>query len=184
MKALKIIEKVFFICAIAVVLSVFIISSISTSVSKDGSVVTYSTNVLIVSNYYFALGGGFLALILCVGAFLYFVDAKVARLIGTGCLVAAYACLFGMAINYLSKDTTFVLALVSSILFVCSLLVRFIIWIAIRVKPDIDKEDDPSRNPKVAAILEWKSLLEQDIITKEEFEEKRKAIIESFNKKR
>lgn len=174
MKVLKILEKVFLV--VATVMAVFAIAfGFVLLANKDNYVESYLTTR-------FILGSGVVTLLLVIGVFLYFANENVARKVGTAFVVVGAIYVFAAALIGDVMYDAQVIALVAGILYVAVFLVRFIRWIVGVAKPDVE-ENEPLADPKIKLILKWKALVDQKVITEEEYEAKRKEIVASLDKK-
>lgn len=191
MKVLRIIEKVAFILAV-----VFAFLAVALGGMLDGAIVlgdpSSGTAIAIVNGvvaYYlsasFTFGFGFVLVLLLVGALLYFVKENIARRIGIALAAASFIAVFAVSISLMETGfATPLVGLVAGILFGVSLLFKLIMWIVKVARPDAGEENDPSTDPKVQLILKWKGLLDQKVITEEEYELKRKEIVSSIDSKK
>ena len=162
MKIVKLIENIFLILGSVL----FVVAGIlSYSLDETLGIKGFATGL--------ALMGGFTVLCLFVGIFLYFVENKVLSRLGLA-LVLGCACInLGLAIVSLgesaktSSDTSisYSIALVGSIIVI---LAFFLDMTYILLEKAL----------KVQKLLEkWKKLLDEKMITEEEFEAKRKVIL-------
>ncbi len=178
MKVLRIFEKVVFILACVVGIVGIAFSPLLDETAGYPGAIT--------STAFFAAGGLSVILAIAMSAVFYFSKKEVAKRIADALAITAFTILFAGGLIGLSSagglTPTFIF--VAAILFIISLIFRLIIWIAIKVKPDLDQAEEPENDPKVRAILKWKRLMEEEVITKEEYEAKRKAIVESMDVKK
>lgn len=108
-----------------------------------------------------------------VGFFLFNSKNEIAKRVGLGLTTGGMVFLASTAITYLETSTAAVIGLVSIILFVIYLMLKLIESI---IAKDVDALS-PEQDKKIQAVLEWKKLLEEGIISKEEFEKKRIEIL-------
>ena len=179
MKVLKVIEKVCFIVAVSVAVFAVALGGL-----LDGEVAGLPE---VMNALFGALGLGVVLAFILIGAFLYFVKEHIARKVGTGLLLAAFVLIFACALDALMNESEAlspIFGLVAGVLMMVAFLLRFIRWIVRTTKSESGEEgEDPMADPKVRLILKWKSLLDQGVITKEEYELKRKEIVTSIDKK-
>ena len=135
-------------------------------------------------HYFAALGtlGGVgsmlgLSTTLLVGALFYFNRNQVVRAIGIALTTAAmltfvYAAL---AVEYMGAEA--LVAIVAGVLYLVSNGCRLLGVIVNRAKPSLEEGFDPESDQKIVYITKWKRLLDKGIITEEEFQAKRTAIL-------
>ena len=75
-------------------------------------------------------------------------------------------------------DTLSIILLVSCITYIAASVTKLIGYVVLRAKPDMDSELDPDNDEKVIYILKWKRLLDKGVITPDEFQAKRQAILD------
>ena len=63
------------------------------------------------------------------------------------------------------------------ILYACSVLCGFIYYIVCLVKPVSEDQLDPVNDKKVILIMKWRKLMDEKIITEEEFMAKRNELL-------
>lgn len=108
-----------------------------------------------------------------VGFFLFNSKNEVAKKVGFGLTTGGMIYLAYNSISLLSDSTASVIGLVGIILFVIYLMLKLIEKI---ISKDVDVVY-PEQDKKIQAVLAWKKLLEEGIISKEEFEKKRVEIL-------
>ena len=144
---------------------------------------TYLTSVI----SFIGLGGVFaIVSALIVGTFLYFNKNEVVRKIAIGLVVSAIVLVFFSGLYLLSAASSTssntalspILSLAGGILYICSLLCGFIKYIAGLIKPNSEDKLDPANDKKVALIIKWKKLMEDKIITEDEFMAKRNELLD------
>lgn len=108
-----------------------------------------------------------------VGFFLFNSKNEVAKKVGFGLTTGGMVYLASVSISSLEVSTVSVVGLVGIILFVIYLMLKLIEKI---ISKDVDVVY-PEQDKKIQAVLAWKKLLEEGIISKEEFEKKRVEIL-------
>jgi len=113
---------------------------------------------------------------LIVGACLYFAGNKVCRMLGVG-FTATYAiAVFGYALGHMSWSSVSpacIIIFIGSIIYAISYIFRGLLFV-------VDKDaaaTDPEKDPKIVALLKWRDLYKQGIITEEEYNKKREALL-------
>lgn len=114
-----------------------------------------------------------------VGFFLFGSENKTANKIGMGLTTAAMLIELFFSLTYLENCTAAIMGLCSVVLYVIYFIVVFVGYLAMGEKTN----NDPEKDPRIVKILGWKKLKEEGIISEEEFEEKRVAIL-GLNKKK
>ena len=111
------------------------------------------------------------------GSIFLFSCNKVVKAIGVGLTVGVYACMLALMVAFSAYEilpTAVVVGLVGAIVYGVSWvfeIIRFAITHASR--DDLEPDEDP----KIAAIMKWRTLVDRKIITEEEFMVKRNAIL-------
>ena len=108
-----------------------------------------------------------------IGFFLFGSENKIANKIGMGLTTAAMLIEFFFALTNLDYSTAAIIGLCSVVLYAIYFIVVFVGHLAMGDKAD----NDPEKDPRITKILGWKKLKEEGIISEEEFEEKRVAIL-------
>lgn len=108
-----------------------------------------------------------------VGFFLFGSENKIANKIGMGLTTAAMLIELFFALTSLGNSTAAIFGLFSVVLYAIYFIVVFVGYLAMGDKAD----NDPEKDPRITKILGWKKLKEEGIISEEEFEEKRVAIL-------
>lgn len=109
-----------------------------------------------------------------VGFFLSFSGNNVAKRIGYGLTTGTMLIELFISVSAIETDSVAaILGLVSVIFYVVYFLVALVGFLAIGGS----EGDDPETDPKIKKITGWKKLLENGIISEEEFEAKRQAIL-------
>ena len=170
MKKFKIVSNVMLIVAISVFfLSIMIPAINQKSTMEAAFLVLIQANAIIL-----ALAG--------IGVFLIFSHGETARKVGNGMTVVSFiwgtVCALAMLIGTPegSKDKSIgaICMLVAALL----LLLHYAFLLVSHIlKRNSAEMENPNENIRIIRIKEWKQLLEEGIITKEEFEEKRVQIL-------
>lgn len=172
MKVLRLVEKIVFIVAV-------VVGAMSVALSLMMDEGAGAVGMLSLGALFFSTASAVLVF-LFVGALLRFVPNQVARRIGEGFTLVAFVSAFGIAlhgiINVGGVGMTVYLGLVAVVLYAVSSIIRFIAYIVSIVKPQASK-DNPDEDERIQKILKWKKLADDGIITKEEYEQKRVAIL-------
>lgn len=175
MKIVKLIENIFLILGSVL----FVVAGIlSYSLDETLGIKGFATGL--------ALMGGFTVLCLFVGIFLYFAENKVLSRLGLA-LVLGCACInLGLAIVSLgesaktSSDTSisYSIAMAGSIIVILAFFLDMT-YILLEKALKVQKEATSAEqlNNDVELLEKWKKLLDEKMITEEEFEAKRKAIL-------
>ena len=108
-----------------------------------------------------------------VGFFLFDSENTIARRIGMGLTTAVMLIQLFFALSCFENSTAAIIGLCSVVLYVIYFIVVFVGHLAMGEKID----NDPEKDPRIVKILGWKKLKEEGIISEEEFEEKRVAIL-------
>lgn len=120
-----------------------------------------------------------LTVVLLIGALLYFNKNQVVRAIGVGLTTAAMLVFVYAAIGSSGEymETAALVALLAGVLYLISNGCRLLGAIVNRAKPSLEEGFDPESDQKIVYITKWKRLLDKGIITDEEFQAKRAAIL-------
>lgn len=178
MKILKNVERGLFLFAVVVVAA-----ALSLSLLLDEGAKTPIPGVATSILAFFTLGAGFVLLLLLVGAVLKFCKGETPSRVGESLVLTAVVVVFVIAlvllVESIKSDATplsAIIGLVGGIAYICYVLVKAVIVIIGLVKPEA-AVDSPSTDSKIQAVLQWKELMDQNIISKEEFEKKRVSIL-------
>lgn len=157
MKIFNIIKKIILVLSFVLFSVCFIYAGISLD-SRDTAISTALLTLLVPA---------------FVGFFLFDCENTIARRIGmalttVGMLVELF---FSMAL--IEESTAAIIGLCSVVIYVIYFIVLFVGRLAMGEISD----NDPSKDPRIEKILGWKKLKEEGIISEEEFEEKRVAIL-------
>ena len=181
-KILSIISKV--MLALAVV--AFAVSIIIPGITKDA--LDSSFMVMLYLN---------ISIVICatVGSTLTSAKSDTARRVGHGMLIAAFVAGFAIALMFVGNETggssfspfaaaadgeAETVSSTSAILMIVAaalLAVYYIFQFVILILSKGSKEGSPYEDSKIIRIKEWKQLLDEGIITKDEYEEKRVSIL-------
>ena len=176
MKVLKIIERVLFVLAIVVGGA-----AIGLSYMFDEGAAQPVQGMATAFTAAFPIGFGLALVILLVGALLVYAPNKVASFIGEGFVAAIMVLMFSFAIVFLGKEPvgfSALLALVAPLLYALAELLRFVAYIVKLVVPSYAAEsNNPDNDIRIQNVIKWKNLMEQGIITEEEYSEKRAEIL-------
>ena len=175
MKIVKLIENIFLILGSVV----FVVAGIlSYSLDEALGITGFATGLIAL--------GGFVVLCLFVGIFLYFLDNKALSRLGFA-LVLGCACInLGLAIISLgvskkaSSDVSisYIIALVGSIIVILAFfldMTHLVLGKVLQSRREITSVEQ--LNNDVELLEKWKKLLDEKMISEEEFEAKRKAIL-------
>ena len=167
MKATKILGKVFQIIAAVLFVASFVIACV---LSRDST--TDAAYVVLVTASAWIVAGA------TAGVFLILAQNDTAKKIGHGLTLSAYA--VGLAYALLTVtaegDTS-----IGAVLMIAAaaMLVAFYICklIGVIMNKGLSGELNPNDDIRIIRIKEWKRIMEEGIISEEEFEEKRLAIL-------
>lgn len=176
MKTCRYVEKAILIVAFAVAVLSFVLSYVMDEAQGYSGVITYG----LVANG--VLGAGIVMLFLTLGICFTMLDKNKALrytgygLVGTGEIIMLVIGIIGIVSGGGAMSTIF--ALVSGILFVIFMIFAFVTRLISLIKYG---SADRFEGSKAAAfrteLLGWKSLLDDGLITEEEFEAKRAEIV-------
>ncbi|MGM9873374.1 MAG: SHOCT domain-containing protein [Bacilli bacterium] len=171
MKVFKIIEKIFvWIATFLAILSIALSKFVDETAGYSGIFTAYQS--------FFLLGSGVGIMLLLVGVLLRDLKNEVASKVGQGLTVTTFACLLGGALSVMNQGSlSAMLALAAGILFFATYLLYGIIACVYFKKYKSSGSDDPDNDRDIQNILKWKKLVAEGIISEEEFEEKRRAIL-------
>ena len=108
-----------------------------------------------------------------IGFFLFSSENKIANRIGMGLTTAAMLIQLFFALTKLENSTAAIIGSCSVVLYAIYFIVVFVGYLAMGDKAD----NDPEKDPRIRKILGWRKLQKEGIISEEEFEEKRIAIL-------
>lgn len=157
MKIFKIIKSIFLYLSFVLAGVTFVLGSITLN-ATDAAISATCINFVLL---------GF------VGFFMFNAKNSIVKRIGVGLttgfmVVILYASI--AAIAYSAAAILGVAAVSVYALYFILLLIEYIAY-------NKSVENDPQKNPKIQKIIEWKKLLDEGIISKEEFEKQRQAIL-------
>lgn len=173
MKILKTFEKVFFGVAIALIVLAMTLSGLIDESESIAGLLTVSIGLMPLSVVLF------LAIFL-VGAFLFYSNNKIARLIGGPTVGAYFVILFSVTLEAMETSISLLLAFIATIVYAVAMVLFAVHCFIVYIRKDTKKlaKHDPDNDEKVQLIIKWKDLLERGVVTEEEYELKRKAILE------
>lgn len=156
MKTFKILRQIFQILAVAM----FVLSIVMCGIDNT----TENTAFLTTLTLY-----GSVVIFAVVGAFLTSAPSDIARRIGHGLLIPSFAVGLTVALLYLD-GTAAIVMLVAAIL-----LALYYLWaLVIRIlQKNGSQVDSPYEDIRIVRVKEWKQIMEEGIISPEEYEEKR-----------
>ena len=120
--------------------------------------------------------------VVSVGFFLFFTTNNITKKIGLG---LSTACMLGLAYYALKTlgeaPTSSIVSLVAVILYVLYFGVNLLGYLIL----GNNCENEPDKDPKIKAVLKWRKMVEEGIISKEEFEATRQEVLygKAANKK-
>lgn len=116
---------------------------------------------------------------LLVGLTLVFTKNEISTKVGLGLLLAGFGMAFITVLNSMTGTLPYfaIMSLVAIILFGISFIFK-----AIAVADKRSNSDDPDEDPTIQKIIKWKKLLDEGILTEQEYQDKREAIL-GLNKK-
>ena len=183
MKVLKVLEKILLYLACTLCVASLTTSAILDESQGVSGMMTYLTSIIA----YIGVGGVFtIVAALIIGTLLYFNGNVVVRKIAMGLVISSVILVFftgliimGATAKTAATDTALspVLSLVGGILYACSVLCGFIYYIVCLVKPVSEDQLDPVNDKKVILIMKWRKLMDEKIITEEEFMAKRNELL-------
>lgn len=167
------------VVALWVSAALFAVSVILPSLSEEAIDASYS--VVVLASYLIVILG-------IVGAVLIFAKNDTAKKIGHGLYVAALVLSLGIALNFIgaesmstvATDEETVTSIAAVFVMIAAILaaVYYVLQLVILILGKGAKEgESPLTDTRIVRVKEWKQLMDEGIITKEEFEEKRVAIL-------
>lgn len=162
MKIFKILSKIFLICAVTLFLASFVICSVD--LESQGNV-TYMASI---GSYTGLLALG------TVGAFLLSASNGTAQKVGHGLILSSFAMGLTVALLLLETSSGAILMLVAVIALAVHYLFELILSI---LKKSGTEVESPEEDVRISRVKEWKAVLDEGIITPEEYEEKRCQIL-------
>ncbi len=171
MKIFKILKTIFLSLAIVLFLSTIIICAIQ---SKDLIDSVAHVNDLLFTALITAFG---IYLFAILGAFLLTAKSDIAHKIGHSFLIFSF--LFGLTlfVSALGSDNM-PLALIIMLIAIIMLVLYYICnLVIVIVNKNIPDAENPSDDVRIANIRAWKKVMEEGIISEEEYEEKRCKIL-------
>ena len=168
MKKFKIVSNIMAIIAISLFMLSILISVI-TNTGLDGTFMTLiEINIILIA-------------CAALGVFLMFTKNDVARKLGNGMTVVGFLtgliCAVSVLVDMDSKNADTPIGAVIMIVSVVLLLLHYAFLLVDYLLNRNAAKMDPSEDKRVARIKEWKALMEEGIITEEEYEEKRVQLL-------
>ncbi len=163
MKPFKIVKLILQICSITLFLGSFLVGGIDTESADNAAFI----NLLLAS-----LSGIFV--FAAVGTFLLNAPADAAKRIGHGLTISSYVLGLGVAFSYLENASAAIMMLVAAILlllyYLCALIVKI-------MQKSFSEAESPNDDIRIVRVKEWKRIMEDGIISREEYEAKRCQIL-------
>ncbi len=160
MKPFKILRQIFQILSIALFLTSFVMCAIELESNAE-----FFTMVL-------SFVG--LSTLATVGTFLLSATNDTAKRVGHGFVISSFVLGLTVAIMFIEASSAAILMLVSVILLALYYLCVLIVSIMQRSSKNIESPEDDIR---IVHVKEWKKIMDEGIITKEEYEVKRCQIL-------
>lgn len=162
MKVFKILCKIFQICATVMFLASLVICGITASDSLGDT--AFLTEMVSFTGV-FVLG--------TVGMFLLCAKSDTARRVGHGLVVSSFATGLMAGILFIDESTAAILMIVAVVLLLFYYICRLVLFIFGKDNDD----NDPQEDIRIRRVREWKSIMDEGIISAEEYEEKRCHIL-------
>ena len=162
MKPFKIVKLIMQIGALALFLASLIVCGVDVETQANATFMTMLAGFIGV----FTLAA--------VGIFLLNASADAPRLVGHGLTLSSYTIGLTAAITYLNDSTAAIVMLVAVILLALYYLFTLIVWIMQKSCASAESPDDDVR---IVRVKEWKKIMEEGIISQEEYEAKRCQIL-------
>lgn len=108
-----------------------------------------------------------------LGLFLAYTKNDISKKVGYAFLTTAFVLAFVQTLPYEASEISVVFMLIGAGLYAVYYIIIGVALLATRGRPAVD----PGADPKITLLKKWKELLDEGMITKEEFEEKRIAIL-------
>ena len=168
MKTIKLIERIFLILTVSLI-------AVGSIIAVTEATATSLLTLLLAYVGTFSVFGIFA--IMLVSLVLHHHKNKTVRYVADvlflACMIPVLATtVYGLA--YVG-DTLSIILLVSCITYIAASVTKLIGYVVLRAKPD---KLDPDNDEKVIYILKWKRLLDKGVITPDEFQAKRQAILD------
>ena len=165
MKGLKISSKVLLIVSVALVGLGLLIAAMTDNELDNQLYVLFQAYLIVL------LGLG-------IGAFLMFANNDVAKKIGSGFVAVAMLFSFINSVLILKAGSELVAKTAVSAVFIVIAVLSYIAhYILVLIAMFVDKANNLGGDVRVKQIKEWKALMDDGIITPEEFQEKRNQIL-------
>lgn len=178
MKVFKILKVVFLVLALTLFLASFVLCGIraGTTIDEDAEA---STNESIAADTSFMAAlttyVGLFAMA-AVGVLLMSANGDTAKRVGHGLTISSFAVGLAVALTFINAHSVAaVFMLIAAVLLVLQYICMFVIYVIKKNSPDA--AEDPNEDVRVVRIREWKHIMEEGIISPEEYEEKRVQIL-------
>lgn len=158
MKAFKIVKLIMQICSLALFLASLLVCSIDVEARGNATFMTMMASFIGV----FTLAS--------VGVFLLNAPANTPQLVGHGLTVSSYTIGLTAAVLYLDNSTAAIVMLVAVILLALYYLFALIVRI---MQKSCSHAESPNDDIRIVRVKEWKQIMEEGIISPEEYEAKR-----------
>ena len=166
MKILKIFSKLALVASAILIVISLIVAATSEYPLDSAFYLLFNTNMLLM------IGLG-------IGVFLMFTRNDIAKKVGYG--LTAVAMLFSLIngtviakeLDHALSSAAPFLAIIAAIVYVVHYVLEFIVFILDKKHETFNPKDDA----RIKCIKEWKALMDEGIITPEEFQEKRNQIL-------
>lgn len=152
-------------------------------VAQIASAALFLTSILLCAIDVTSANTAFLALITAygsivvfavVGAFLITSASDISRRIGHGLVISSYAVGLTAAISLIEDSSAAIVMLIAAIMLA---LYYLCVLLMVIMQKDYPLSDDPAADPRIVHLKEWKKLMEDGIISAEEYEGKRCKIL-------
>lgn len=169
MKKFKIVSNVMLIVAVSLFFLGIILPALSPKSALEGAfLLMVQANALLL-----ALAG--------IGAFLMFSKNEAARKAGNGMAVVGFivgtVCALTILVNVPEGTKDQSIGAICMLIAAVLLLLHYAFLLVSHILKRNGEMENPNENIKIIRIKEWKQLMEEGIITQEEFEEKRVQIL-------
>ena len=161
MKTFKILRQIFQILAVAM----FVLSVVICGIDNTTENAAFLTTLTLY---------GSVVIFAVVGAFLTSASSDVARRIGHGLVLPSFAVGLTVALLYMEDSSAAIIMLVAAILLALYYLWALVLKITQKNGLQIDS---PNEDTRIVRVKEWKQIMDEGIISPEEFEEKRCQIL-------
>ncbi len=164
MKIFKVLQKIF----IFVALGLFLASLVAAAADLEYEAAYVTTGLSMFGVFVLA----------AVGVFLLFSNNDTAKKVGHGLVISSYAIGLALAIMTMTEQIQIasVLVIIAAIALALYYLCALVIYIMKKSEPA--SIDNPEEDVRIVRIREWKRIMEEGIISAEEYEEKRQQILD------